>query len=156
MRKRKRAKKYKYLVDPEGRFKLTWDTLHIFFMGYIVIATPYKFSFVGDDESLIWNIADYVVDCFFLLDMILTFFIPVYTKNKQITNHCKIAIEYFKLWFWIDFLSIFPFDWIFSQTGGYTILLKATKIPRLWKVFRVAKLFRVFRLKGGRKNKTFI
>ena len=54
----------------------------------------------------------YIIDCFFLVDMVLTFFTSVTDTEKmlEITDLKIIAKKYFEMWFWIDFISIFPFD----------------------------------------------
>lgn len=102
------------LINPEGKFKTIWDHLHILFMLYVLIATPYKFSFVEEDESILWNFSEFAVDCFFLCDIVLTFFTPLYVNFELITSAKTIAFIYLKFWFWIDLVSIFPFDFIFS------------------------------------------
>ena len=148
--------KGKWLINPEGSFKFTWDILQNLFLAYVLFVTPFKFSFISDKENEFWNYVENTVDFFFFSDLVLTFFTPIYKNDKLVTSKGTIACEYLKFWFWIDIISVFPFDFIFSHAGGYTILLKLAKIPRLWKILKVAKIFRVFRLNRKNKKSTFL
>ena len=49
-------------------------------MIYVILGTPFKFSFVEDDESVLFNVVEYLVDFYFLVDMVLTFFTPIYVN----------------------------------------------------------------------------
>ena len=39
----------------------------------------------------------------------------------------------------IDFVSIFPFDAIFDETGGFTKLFRLARLPRLIKLIDVGR-----------------
>ena len=42
--------------------------------------------------------------------MILTFFTSIVDEDGNVINsHKIIAREYFKLWFWIDLIAVYPF-----------------------------------------------
>lgn len=53
-----------------------------------------------------------ICDLFFLIDLILTFFTSVNDEKKvyEITDKKLIAKKYLKGWFWVDLISILPFD----------------------------------------------
>jgi len=148
-------KKLRWLINPEGKFKFLWDHLHMLCVFYIAIFFPFKLSFLEDKNIFVLEIIDYMVDAFFLVDLVLNFFIPIYVNHDMITNHKLIAFNYAKFWLWLDFLSIFPLEWIFRNlNSNYSIFIRITKIPKLWKVLRAAKLLRTVRVK--KKNPTFI
>ena len=95
---------------------------------------PFKFAFI-EEEIFWWNLADYAIDIFFLADIIMTFFVPFFDKTKFVTNHWLIAKNYVKsAWFWIDVLSILPFDFLFPETQDYSLMLKILKLPRFYKM----------------------
>jgi CRP-like cAMP-binding protein len=148
--------KFACLVNPEGTFKFYWDHFHILCVSYIILFVPFKFSFLNEElDSLEMLVIGYAVDAFFFIDIVLNFFTPIYIKHELITDHKIIAKQYFKFWFWLDLLSIFPFELLFDTVkSSYSIFIRITKIPRLWKVLRAAKLFRAFRVK--KKNPTFL
>lgn len=136
------------VLDLEGDFKTIWDNAQIFFVLYVSIMLPLRFSFYPTAKYLIWNIADYVTDSYFVVDMVLTFFTPIYIEHKLIRNHLIIALNYFKFWFWLDLLSILPFEYFFiSSDSSYSKALKFAKVPKLYKMFKIAKLLRTLKLR---------
>lgn len=63
----------------------------------------------------------------------------------------QIARFYFQGWFFIDFVSIFPFD-VFFSTGVVTKLVRLCRLPRLIKLIdisRFSKLLKSFEKEGG-------
>ena len=63
------------------------------------------------------EIAGYVVDGFFLLDIFVNFLTtyPESETEEIVTNHRKIAIHYLKTWFTVDFIAVIPFDWFIDE-----------------------------------------
>lgn len=63
----------------------------------------------------------------------------------------QIARHYFQGWFFVDFVSIFPFNLMFS-TGVVTKLVRLARLPRLIKLIdisRFSKLLKSFEKEGG-------
>ena len=121
------------------------------FILYVIIVIPFKISFIEETYPG-WDIFDYVMDGFFFVDIILTFF-SAYTDDNDaiITDHCKIAKRYLKFLFWIDLVSIIPFE--FSGGQSYNIMLRITKINKMYKILKITKLVRgIKHLKGGKND----
>jgi len=138
----------KWVVKVDGKFKTAWDNLQLVFILYIAVFLPLKFSFYSTDTFFIWDAIDNLVDIYFAFDLILIFFTPYYSKGKLVTNHLFIALNYFKFWFWIDFLSIFPFDFVMSNySTSYSKALRLAKLPKLYKMLKIAKLLRTLKLR---------
>jgi hypothetical protein len=81
----------------------------------VIMIVPARLAFVEDDP-ISWQITFYTVDAIFAVDIVLWFFTS-YTdpyKQVEITSHKMIAINYFKTWFFVDFVSTFPVDAIVS------------------------------------------
>ena len=118
-----------------------------------MIFTPVKISFVDDNEFPVWDIIDYCVACLFFVDAVLQFFVAFYNedKGKWEVEFKSIAINYLKFWFIIDITSIFPFDQVF-QTNQFAILLRISKLPRLYRLAKVAKFVRGFRSARSQNN----
>lgn len=104
---------------------------------------PFKFSFI-QGEYKVWDTIDRCIDIFFLLEVIFTFFTPYFSKsNILVVSHKKIAKHYIKSkWFWIDTLSIIPFDLMFDFDNNYSVFLKIWKLPRFYKMLKIARLFK--------------
>ncbi|KZV53911.1 hypothetical protein F511_23676 [Dorcoceras hygrometricum] len=91
--------------------------------------------------------ADLVVDAFFAIDIVLTFFVAYLDKSTYllVVDHKKIALRYVThLWFPMDIASTLPFQTIYriftgnksgSDVFGFLNLL------RLWRLRRVSDFF---------------
>lgn len=85
-------------------------------MIYTALFTPFNIAF-EDEKSFLRKYMDYGADLVFLLDIIINF-VSSYFDNEDnlVVEHKKIAINYLKGWFWIDFISIIPFEFIFPDS----------------------------------------
>lgn len=78
---------------------------------------------------------DYGIDIFFFMDIILTFFVPVYVKSRFLTSHKLIAKNYVTgIWFWVDIASILPVGLFLKSEQDYNLLVKIFKLPRFYKM----------------------
>lgn len=80
-----------------------------------------------------WDFVENILDFCFVVDILLNFI----TLNKDIDDEIiksstKPAKEYVKFWFWIDLASVLPIQILFN-TGNYHILLRATRLPMIYK-----------------------
>ena len=126
------------VVNPKKTGK--WDAVMVICLIFTAIVTPYEVAFL--DMSVInalWFI-NQLVNILFLIDMFINFFLAYFDDEalQWIVSKRLIAIRYLSGWFIIDFVSIFPFDYLVP--GGSN--LRALRIVRL---LRLAKLLRVFR-----------
>lgn len=145
----------KWIINPNGKFKVYWDHMQLVLILYTSIIFPTKLSYFDMGIYLIWDIIDYIIDFLFLIDLVINFFQPYYDKGNLVTDHCKIAMRYLKFWFWVDSLSIFPFELAFKQDSQLFIFLaRVFKTPRIYRVFRMGRLIRTF--KAGMKSDTIV
>jgi hypothetical protein len=75
-------------------------------------------------DDVRWKAIDLGIDITFFFDIVLNFFSAFFLENKDGTEELvhhrgKIAISYFKSWFFIDFVSIIPFSFMIN-THAYT------------------------------------
>jgi hypothetical protein len=78
----------------------------------------------------------------------------------MIDDRVRIAKQYFKSWFMIDFLSILPFDiianWFFSEsasaTGDINSFVRVTKVSKLYKLVKITRLIRMFKVMKQQKK----
>lgn len=148
-----RVEKQRYLINPEGKFKFFWDHFQLILIFYVASFAIYKISFIEDGEFPLWDKMEYFIDALFGVDIIINFFVPYFDKGECqfITSHKKIACRYLTFHFWIDLLSIFPFDlFISDDKSEYSILLRVSKIPKLSRIMRTAKVLRTFKV--GKKD----
>ena len=106
---------------------------------YTFIITPYRLAFVEEDD-LYWIMISAFVDFLFFVDIILTFFSAYFDcEDNLITQKGKIAKNYIRGWFILDFVSIFPFFTLISIDKQYNTLARIGRLPKLYKLLRMTK-----------------
>ena len=89
-----------------------WDLLISLLIIVSAVITPYRMAYV-DGNSLSWMLMELIVDGFFFIDMVLTFFSAYFDKlDVLVDSRQKIFWNYLKFWFIIDFVSILPLSLI--------------------------------------------
>jgi hypothetical protein len=96
---------------------------------------------------------DQAVEIFFYTDFSFNFLQEYIDQDshQKIRDIKMIARHYVKGWFFVDFISIFPFDMMFS-TGVVTKLVRLARLPRLIKLIdisRFSKILKSFEKDGG-------
>lgn len=154
------AVKYKTcLIDPEGKPNVVRENMVQILILYTVTLGFFKITFVEDREFIFWDFwDDYVVNGVFFIDLLLNFFTPIDKGVDIEIEHKKIAYEYIKSWFFLDVLSIMPFElFISSENASDTAesISRLSKIPKILKIVRTAKMLRLARF-GRSKNRTIL
>jgi hypothetical protein len=117
----------------------------------VVIVLPVKFSFYGDEENVVWDTFDQVIDCFFGLDILLTFLTPLMLEDKLVTSLWQIAKAYLKFWFWVDILSVLPFELMFDR-GHMVSLVRLSRLPKLYRLVKITKMIRSVKASRSQSN----
>lgn len=74
---------------------------------------PYNLCFgVRSEGGMI--IFDTIIDCFFMLDILIHFNTGFYRKGVVVMKRRDIIFNYLKTWFWLDLLASFPYNWVFN------------------------------------------
>ena len=136
----------KFIILQSNKYKLIWD---IFIMVVLLVTTmviPLRLAFVEEEPPVVLIIY-YSIDALFAVDIVLWFFTS-YTDSEsqvEVTGYKKIAKNYLKTWFFIDFLSIVPFDALFYQTR-LNSLLRFIRIGKVYKMIRIFRLIKILKL----------
>jgi hypothetical protein len=145
-----------YLVVPEGSFRRTWDLISMGLLVYTIFVTPFQISFDIEESvgSGVWVI-NRLVDLGFASDLVLNFFTVFIDPETKlpVTSLHRIALQYLKGWFWIDFISVLPLDSIATEmvsdgvsVGNNGRFLRSVKLVRVVRLVRLVKLLRVLRI----------
>ena len=104
-------KKTKCIIFQHSLSKLIFDIVICALLLCVCCIVPYRICFIDKDSTAVKYTFIFVDFCFFI-DMIVTFFTTITDEEemKEITNKKKIAKAYMMGWFWVDAISIFPFD----------------------------------------------
>lgn len=142
----------KLVIGVDNPIKSKLDIFILLLVAYSCIISLYNSAFTPSTNPviLVW---DWVVEFFFYLDLILSFFQAYYddTKNTVVTSFDDIYKHYLKGWFIIDFLAVFPFNLIFSA-GVMLKLVRLARIPRLMKLLDPDRFKKVVRSMENRET----
>jgi hypothetical protein len=131
------------IIHPDSMWKSIFDVFILILVTYSCIYTILNNTF--DIEQRYPLIVTYwVVESFFYLDFLLSWFqgFRDVEEQKIIFEFKKIAKRYLRTWFFIDFISIFPFP-LFLGTGG-----QVTKLFRLPRMLRLVKILDINNVKS--------
>mmetsp|Transcript_27390 Transcript_27390/g.89649 ORF Transcript_27390/g.89649 Transcript_27390/m.89649 type:complete len:686 (+) Transcript_27390:150-2207(+) len=145
-----------WLLDPRWKRMNQWDGLVAVLLLYTAIVTPFEVGFLDtalDGPFLILYCLNRIVDFCFLVDLLFNFNLIYFDENlgsgTWIADRHKIASHYFRGYFWIDFISILPFDSIGliyeSDALADLKVLRLTRLLRLFKLLRVLRSGRILR-----------
>lgn len=113
---------------------------------YVVSILPFKYSFINSEYKY-WDLAENGFDFIFFADLVLTFFKAIEKGNSLDEDEdlemriSRIALKYFSFWFWVDLISILPFEYLIS-VGDMSIFIRMSKLPRLYKIIKLSKVIR--------------
>ncbi|CAK9317426.1 unnamed protein product [Citrullus colocynthis] len=136
----------KFVIVPYDRRYRWWQTFLVVLVVYSAWVSPFELAFKKVATGSLLPV-DLVVDAFFALDILLTFFVAYLDKDTYllVDDHKKIAVRYLtSLWFPMDVASTLPFQVIYriftgkmhrSEVFGFLNLL------RFWRLRRVSELF---------------
>jgi hypothetical protein len=125
----------------------------MFLLLIVCTIIPWRLAFAGENYN--WEITYYIIDSIFFVDIILTFHTTISgLYGVEIDDKKMIADNYLKGWFWIDSLSIIPFDTIMkafsafgsSDSGHYNSLIRTVKLTKIYKLIRLMRLMKLFKM----------
>ena len=149
-----KSRQYKCLIDPNSTWKSRFDLYIMFVMLFTALVIPWRLAF-SDQDNTTWKVINATIDLSFLVDIILTFYTARFDEKKLVlvTNRKQIACDYISSWFFLDVISIFPFEFIFSKLDGNVgNLAKISRIGKLYKLIRIMRMIKMIRLFKDRKK----
>ncbi|XP_043097846.1 potassium voltage-gated channel subfamily H member 7 isoform X2 [Puntigrus tetrazona] len=143
----------KFTILHYSPFKAVWDWLILLLVIYTAVFTPYSAAFLLNDveeqkrrecgySCSPLNVVDLIVDIMFIVDILINFRTTYVNANEEVVSHpVKIAVHYFKGWFFIDMVAAIPFDLLIFEGGSEetTTLIGLLKTARLLRLVRVAR-----------------
>lgn len=104
-----------------------------------MLVLPFVVSFIEDVGTGL-TVIGFFTDGIWLVDIILTFFMAYEDKDdKLVTARKKICSRYLKGWFWIDVISILPFDYMFGIQKSFNSLIRLAKFHKLIRFAKMTK-----------------
>ncbi|KAL8535985.1 hypothetical protein ACS0TY_011575 [Phlomoides rotata] len=135
------------IISPMDSRYRCWETLMVLLVAYSAWVCPYEISFLdSSNPSIPLYVADNIVDLFFAVDIVLTFFVAYIDSTTQllVLDSKMIAKRYLSTWFIMDVASTIPFETIaFLLTNKHHAGLTYSLIGmlRFWRLRRVKSFF---------------
>ncbi|KAL2318102.1 hypothetical protein Fmac_031978 [Flemingia macrophylla] len=103
---------------------------------------PFEFGFLEESRGAL-AIVDNVVNGFFAIDIVLTFFVAYLDKSTYllIDDHKLIALRYAKSWLIFDVIATIPYEVVHSILPPSLQLYSYFNILHLWRLHRVSAMF---------------
>ncbi|XP_031256768.1 potassium channel KAT1 [Pistacia vera] len=134
----------KHIISPFNPHYRAWELWLVVLVVYSAWICPFEFSFLTYKKDALF-IFDNIVNGFFAIDIILTFFVAYLDSQSYllVDNPKKIAIRYISTWFIFDVCSTAPFQSFSLLFGNHSseIGLRLLNMLRLWRLRRVSSLF---------------
>jgi hypothetical protein len=135
-----------WIISPMDSRYRCWETYMVFLVAYSAWVYPFEVAFLNSSPNRELWIADNIVDLFFGVDIVLTFFVAYIDSRTQllVRDSKKITKRYLSTWFLMDLASTIPFEGVgYLITGkrhmGLTYSLLG--MLRFWRLRRVKQLF---------------
>ncbi|XP_040382258.1 potassium channel KAT4-like [Oryza brachyantha] len=134
-----------FIVDPRGRIYRWWQKFLIVLVLYSAWASLFELAMERAAASLPLVATDLVVDAFFAIDIVISFFLLPYRDTSAgllVTDRVKIAIGCLRRpRFALDVVSTIPFQIIHRLvTDERRGLWGFLNLLRLWRLWRVGEL----------------
>ncbi|KAL2979932.1 hypothetical protein AAZX31_13G199700 [Glycine max] len=133
----------RYIISPFHPRYRAWELVLVVLVIYSAWICPFEFAFLPYKENALF-IADNIVNGFFAIDIVLTFFVAYLDRHSYllVDDPKKIAIRYISTWFAFDVCSTIPFQsFSFLFNHSSELGFKVLNMFRLWRLRRVSSLF---------------
>ncbi|KAJ4703853.1 Potassium channel like [Melia azedarach] len=134
----------KYIISPFSPRYRAWEMWLVVLVIYSAWICPFEFAFLTYKKDALF-IFDNIVNGFFAIDIILTFFVAHLDSQSYllVDDPKKIAIRYISTWFIFDVCSTAPFQFLgllFTDNSS-ELAFRLLNMLRLWRLRRVSSLF---------------
>ncbi|KAK9055078.1 hypothetical protein SSX86_026158 [Deinandra increscens subsp. villosa] len=141
-RTNRRVKLRNFIVSPYDRRYRAWETYLVALVLYTAWVSPFEFGFLEKPE-LPLSAIDNVVNAFFAIDIILTFFVAYLDKSTYllVDDPKQIAWRYTSTWLVFDVISTIPSELAHKISTRSLQSYGLFNMFRLWRLRRVSAMF---------------
>ncbi|KAL5715313.1 RAC-beta serine/threonine-protein kinase [Ranunculus cassubicifolius] len=135
-----------WIVNPMDSRYRCWETFMVLLVAYSAWVYPFEIAFMKSTPGGGLYIADSIVDFFFAVDIVLTFFVAYIDPRTHllICDSKKIAARYLSTWFVMDLASTIPFEalgYLFTGRSKMSLSFCLLGMLRFWRIRKVKQLF---------------
>lgn len=129
------------MISEKSRFRFIWNILLLLLVPLSCILIPLNTVFFEASERTILLI--YLIDAFFLVDIIMNFFTSYTADGQEVTNKNKIAQKYLLSYFAFDLIANIPILYAFSaDASSFLLMFPIFRLFRLVKIIAIIKSWR--------------
>ena len=130
-----------HVMDPYAKWRIRWNIFVLILIIYVIIVVPFEIAFSVDTTGM--QVVNYLVDVFFAIDICLEFNTAFQNEDtgEWILDRTKIASQYLRFWFWVDFCSVFPFALFLPKNE-----VRWMRVVRAFKGLKLLRVIRSFRM----------
>ncbi|CAJ1378372.1 unnamed protein product [Effrenium voratum] len=131
------------MIHPQSRRRLIWDSISVIMISLDMIMLPMIYGMNMEDMAEML-VLEWICTIFWSVDMAITFMTGYIRGPDVIMNPQKVACNYLRTWFIIDF-TIVGSEWA-SRITEFVNGLNAFRAARAVRVLRVVRVVRLIRL----------
>ncbi len=142
------------MIHPDSPWKRIWDLVIFSAITYFAIEVPLRIVLHYKIDAQV-ALYERMIQILFMIDIVLNFRTGYRKERVLITDRKKVRNKYLRTWFFIDFLSAFPFDLfggIFYQYFGLTDTLRILRLLRAIKVFELFSSLTLLAMGGNERH----
>ena len=153
---RERLAPRRRFINPRQSHIQYWDLATGLALVFTAIVTPFEVCVGLETRFDALFVFNSIVNVIFMVDIVVQFFLPVVDKQTKelVRDHRELARRYLAFWFWIDVVSILPFDTLVLASpdlfdtgcGSSSTLIKAVKLIRTLRLFKLLRMLRSSRI----------
>ncbi|KAF5799467.1 putative potassium channel, voltage-dependent, EAG/ELK/ERG, rmlC-like jelly roll [Helianthus annuus] len=139
----RRVKLRNFIISPYDRRYRMWETYLVALVLYTAWVSPFELGFLERPERPL-SVIDNIVNGFFAVDIILTFFVAYLDKSTYllVDDRKKIAWRYTCTWLVFDVVSTIPSELAHHLSARSTLPSYGLfNMFRLWRLRRVSAMF---------------
>ncbi|KAK6158821.1 hypothetical protein DH2020_006135 [Rehmannia glutinosa] len=131
-----------FIVSPFDPRYRTWETFLVVLVFYTAWVSPFEFGFLRGPKGPL-SITDNVVNGFFAIDIVLTFFVAYLDKSTYLLIDAPklISLRYAKRGLVFDVISTIPSELVRKVLPSKTESYDYFSMLRLWRLKRVSAMF---------------
>ena len=136
----------RWLFFPNQSGIVIWNIISIGIITFLLVYVPSSVAF--DFNSAVMDIFDYFIDVFFLVDLLINFNLAQQLPDGTYEiSRVRIAKNYLKGYFSIDFITSFPFGWVLNSDTQFSVqynkALRVLKLPKMISTLKLARQFNI-------------
>ncbi|KAL1816079.1 hypothetical protein ACET3Z_018653 [Daucus carota] len=141
-RSNRRVQLRNFIISPYDRRYRFWETFLVILVIYTAWVSPFELGFLHKARPPL-SVLDNVVNGFFAIDIVLTFFVAYLDKNTYllIDDRKLIAWKYASTWLAFDVISTIPSELALKISPSPLRTYGLFNMLRLWRLRRVSSLF---------------